>query len=151
MQLIGLLLAGMMIMPVLSAGLNSANHYLRVYIGESVAQRLRQELFDHLLHVRLAIARVLLQRPRLLLLDGATSAWDALTEQKMRVTIEKARAGRTAFVVAHRLTIILNADRILVIDRGRIVEMGSRTELLARQGLFFDLYLYQAQSLKSEQ
>ena len=53
-RLIGLLLAGMMIAPVLSAGLNSANHYLRVYIGEGVAQRLRQELFDHLLHVRLA-------------------------------------------------------------------------------------------------
>jgi len=98
---------------------------------------------------RLAIARALLQRPRLLLLDEATSALDALTEQKVRVAIDKARAGRTAIVVAHRLTTILNADRILVIDRGRIVEMGSRTELLARQGLFFDLY--QAQSLESEQ
>ena len=52
-------------------------------------------------------------------------------------------------VVAHRLTTIINADRILVIDQGRIVEMGSRTDLLARQGLFFDLY--QAQSLESEQ
>ena len=98
---------------------------------------------------RLAIARALLQRPRLLLLDEATSALDALTEQKVRVAIDKARAGRTAIVVAHRLTTILNADRILVIDRGRIVEMGGRTELLARQGLFFDLY--QAQSLESEQ
>ena len=98
---------------------------------------------------RLAIARALLQRPRLLLLDEATSALDALTEQKVRVAIDKARAGRTAVVVAHRLTTILNADRILVIDQGRIVEMGSRTDLLARQGLFFDLY--QAQSLESEQ
>ncbi len=74
---------------------------------------------------------------------------DALTEQKVRVAIDKARAGRTAIVVAHRLTTILNADRILVIDQGRIVEMGSRTELLARQVLLFDLY--QAQSLESEQ
>ena len=98
---------------------------------------------------RLAVARALLQRPRLLLLDEATSALDALTEQKVRVAIDKARAGRTAIVVAHRLTTILKADRILVIDQGRIVEMGSRTELLARQGLFFDLY--QAQSLESEQ
>ncbi len=98
---------------------------------------------------RLAIARALLQRPRLLLLDEATSALDALTEQRVRAAIDKARVGRTAVVVAHRLTTILNADRILVIDRGRIVEMGSRTELLARQGLFFDLY--QAQSLESEQ
>ena len=53
-RLIGLLLTGMMTVPVLSASLNAANHYLRVYIGEGVAQRLRQELFDHLLHVRLA-------------------------------------------------------------------------------------------------
>ena len=83
------------------------------------------------------------------MLDEATSALDALTEQKVRVAIDKARAGRTAIVVAHRLTTILNADRILVIDQGRIVEMGSRTDLLARQGLFFDLY--QAQSLESEQ
>jgi len=98
---------------------------------------------------RLAVARALLQRPRLLLLDEATSALDALTEQKVRVAIDKARAGRTAIVVAHRLTTILKADRILVIDQGRIVEMGSRTELLTRQGLFFDLY--QAQSLESEQ
>ena len=80
------------------------------------------------------------------MLDEATSALDALTEQKVRVAIDKARAGRTAIVVAHRLTTILNADRILVIDRGRIVDMGSCTELLARQGLFFDLY--QAQSLE---
>ena len=81
---------------------------------------------------RLAIARALLQRPRFLLLDEATSALDALTEQKVRVAIDKARTGRTAIVVAHRLTTILNADRILVIDQGRIVEMGSRSELLAR-------------------
>ena len=83
------------------------------------------------------------------MLDEATSALDALTEQKVRAAIDKARAGRTAIVVAHRLTTILNTDRILVIDQGRIVETGSRTELLARQGLFFDLY--QAQSLESEQ
>ena len=76
-----------------------------------------------------------LQRPRLLLLDEATSALDALTEQKVRVAIDKARAGRTAVVVAHRLTSILNADRILVIDQGRIVEMGSRTPSCAPRPL----------------
>ena len=93
---------------------------------------------------RLAIARALAQRPRLLLLDEATSALDALTDQKVRAAIDKVRAGRTAIVVAHRLITILQADRILVIDQGRIVEMGSHQELLARRGLFFDLY--QAQS-----
>ena len=93
---------------------------------------------------RLAIARALLQRPRLLLLDEATAALDALSEQKVRSAIDKARAGRTAIVVAHRLSTILQADRILVIEQGRTVEMGRPDELLARRGLFFDLY--QAQS-----
>ena len=93
---------------------------------------------------RLAIARALLQRPRLLLLDEATAALDALTDQKVRAAIAKVRTGRTAIAVAHRLTTILDADRILVIDQGGIVEMGSPAELLARPGLFFDLY--QAQS-----
>ena len=65
---------------------------------------------------RLEIARALLKRPRLLLLDEATSALDALIEQKVRTAFEQARAGRTAIVVAHRLSTILNADRVLVID-----------------------------------
>lgn len=94
---------------------------------------------------RIAIARALLQHPRLLLLDEATSALDALTEQKVRAAIDQARVGRTTIVVAHRLTTIKQADRILVIDNGRIAEMGTVQELLARRGLFFDLY--QAQSL----
>ncbi len=89
---------------------------------------------------RLAIARALLERLRLLLLDEPTSALDALTEQKVRPAIDKARAGLTAIVVAHRLITVLQADRILVIDQGRIVEMGTLQELLARRGLFFHLY-----------
>ena len=93
---------------------------------------------------RLAIARALRKRPRLLLLDEATSALDALTEQKVRDAFEQARAGRTAIVVAHRLSTILNADRILVIDQGRIVETGSRDKLLTRRGLFYDLYKAQS-------
>ena len=93
---------------------------------------------------RLAIARTLQQHPRLLLLDEATSALDALTEQKVRTAFDHARAGRTAIVVAHRLSTILNADRILVVDRGRIVETGSRTELLKLRGLFSDLYKAQS-------
>ena len=93
---------------------------------------------------RLAIARALRQRPRLLLFDEATSALDALTEQKVRTAFDRARAGRTAIVVAHRLSTILNADRILVVDQGRIVETGSRTELLKLGGLFSDLYKAQS-------
>ncbi len=93
---------------------------------------------------RLAIARALRKRPRLLLLDEATSALDALTEQKVRDAFDRARAGRTAIVVAHRLSTIINADRILVIDQGRIVEIGSRDKLLTRRGLFYDLYKAQS-------
>ena len=93
---------------------------------------------------RLAIARALRKSPRLLLLDEATSALDALTEQKVRDAFDKARAGRTAIVVAHRLSTILNADRIFVIDQGRLIETGSRRELLAQRGLFYDLYTAQS-------
>ncbi len=93
---------------------------------------------------RLAIARALLQQPRLLLLDEATSALDALTEQKVRAAIDLARQGRTAIVVAHRLVTILQADRILVIDKGRLVETGTHQSLLARRGLFYDLYRAQS-------
>ncbi len=93
---------------------------------------------------RLAIARALRKRPRLLLFDEATSALDALTELKVRTAFEQARAGRTAIVVAHRLSTILAADRILVIDQGRIVETGSREELLTLRGLFHDLYKAQS-------
>ena len=93
---------------------------------------------------RLAIARALRKSPRLLLLDEATSALDALTEQKVRTAFENARDGRTAIVVAHRLSTIFNADRILVIDEGRIAEMGSCSELLRRGGLFSDLYKAQS-------
>jgi len=93
---------------------------------------------------RVAIARALLQQPRLLLLDEATSALDALTEQKVRAAIDVARQGRTAIVVAHRLVTILRADRVLVIDRGRLVETGTTQTLLAQRGLFYDLYRAQS-------
>ena len=94
---------------------------------------------------RLAIARAILRRPRILLLDEATSSLDALTELKVRNAIEKAKIGRTTIVVAHRLATVMHADRILVISKGQIVEAGTPRELLARRGLFFDLY--EAQSL----
>jgi len=95
---------------------------------------------------RLAIARAILRRPRILLLDEATASLDALTEVKVKKALENARIGRTTIVVAHRLSTVIDADRILVIDRGQIVEEGTLRELLANRGLFFELY--KAQSLE---
>lgn len=94
---------------------------------------------------RIAIARAVLRRPRLLLLDEATSALDALTEQRLRDSLDSLRVGRTTIVIAHRLATIVHADRILVIDNGRLVEQGSPDELLKQQGLFHAFY--QAQRL----
>ena len=89
---------------------------------------------------RLALCRAILEQPRILLLDEATSALDALTDQKVRAALETARRGRTTMVVAHRLVTVMQADRILVIDEGRLVQADAPQTLLAQPGLFRDLY-----------
>jgi ABC-type multidrug transport system fused ATPase/permease subunit len=94
---------------------------------------------------RLAICRALLREPKILLLDEATSNLDAVTELRIRDAIESVRVGRTTIVVAHRLATVMRADRILVLDRGRIVETGTPAELIANRGPFYELY--EAQSL----
>ncbi|WP_439648861.1 ABC transporter ATP-binding protein [Deinococcus betulae] len=89
---------------------------------------------------RVAIARALLKDPRILILDEATSALDNESEALVQAALERLMQGRTTFVIAHRLSTIRTADRIVVMDGGRIVEDGSHAELLARGGLYRDLY-----------
>jgi ATP-binding cassette subfamily B protein len=89
---------------------------------------------------RIAIARVLLKDPRILILDEATSALDTVSERLIQAALERLMEGRTTVAIAHRLSTILRADRILVYERGRIVEQGSHAELLERGGLYARLY-----------
>jgi subfamily B ATP-binding cassette protein MsbA len=89
---------------------------------------------------RLAIARAVLKNPRLLILDEATSALDSESERLVQEALERLMSRRTTFVVAHRLTTIQRADRILVLNRGRIVEEGTHASLIERKGLYHYLY-----------
>jgi len=89
---------------------------------------------------RVGLARALLAGPRLLVLDEATSALDGPTEAAIQATLRKVRAGRTTLVVAHRLSTIVDADQILVISRGRIVERGDHAALLAADGEYASLW-----------
>jgi ATP-binding cassette subfamily B protein len=89
---------------------------------------------------RLAIARVILKDPKILILDEATSSLDSSNETLIQAALEPLLSGRTSLVIAHRLSTIRKADRIVVLERGRIVELGSHDALLARGGLYAKLH-----------
>ncbi len=92
---------------------------------------------------RLALARMMLGAPSVVVLDEATASLDTATEQAVQRALEAALAGRTSIVIAHRLSTIRRADLILVLDHGRIVERGTHAELLDRRGRYFELYTAQ--------
>lgn len=91
----------------------------------------------------LAIARAALADPRVLILDEATSSVDTRTERKIQAALDELMEGRTSFVIAHRLSTIRNADQVLVLKAGTIIERGTHEELLAAQGFYYDLYMSQ--------
>ncbi|MDJ0315128.1 ABC transporter ATP-binding protein [Arthrobacter sp. H35-D1] len=91
----------------------------------------------------MTIARAWISNPGILILDEATSSVDTRTEVMIRQAMNRLRANRTSFVIAHRLSTIRDADLILVMDHGEIIEQGSHEELLARKGFYYDLYMSQ--------
>lgn len=93
---------------------------------------------------RIAIARAILANPRILILDEATSNLDTESESLIQASLKELMKGRTTFVIAHRLSTIRQADQILVIEKGNIVERGKHDELIELQGRYYQLYTYQA-------
>jgi ATP-binding cassette, subfamily B, heavy metal transporter len=99
---------------------------------------------------RIAIARTLLKDPPILILDEATSALDSRTEADIQATLDKVAERRTTLIIAHRLSTIVNADIILVLDGGRVVESGSHSELLAKRGLYAEMWARQQSEREEE-
>ncbi|MEO8373801.1 MAG: ABC transporter ATP-binding protein/permease [Sphingomonas bacterium] len=99
---------------------------------------------------RVAIARTLLKNPPILILDEATSALDSRTEAEIQDTLEDIERGRTTIVIAHRLSTVVNADEIVVLEAGEVVERGTHSELLRQNGLYAEMWTRQAQEREEE-
>jgi ATP-binding cassette subfamily B protein len=97
---------------------------------------------------RAASAGMRVPNPSILLFDEATSALDTRTEQEIQRSLEEVSRGRTTVVIAHRLSTIINADEIVVLDRGRVAERGRHGELLTRNGLYADMWRRQQEAAR---
>jgi ATP-binding cassette, subfamily B, heavy metal transporter len=99
---------------------------------------------------RVAIARVILKAPRILVFDEATSALDTKTERAIQASLAEVSAGRTTLVIAHRLSTIVDADEILVLDGGQVIERGHHTELMRRRGIYATMWTRQQEAARRE-
>jgi ATP-binding cassette subfamily B protein len=100
---------------------------------------------------RVAIARALLKNPRVLIFDEATSALDSKSEKAIQAELERISVGRTTLVIAHRLSTVMDADTILVLNHGRIVERGTHRDLLAAGGEYARMWALQQQAAQAEE
>ncbi|MGD8908652.1 MAG: ATP-binding cassette domain-containing protein, partial [Chromatiales bacterium] len=99
---------------------------------------------------RVAIARAMLKRPRILVFDEATSSLDSQTEQAIQETLREVARDHTTLVIAHRLSTVVDADRILVMQEGRIVEQGTHQALLTQQGLYQRMWQLQQKEQRAQ-
>ena len=99
---------------------------------------------------RISIARAILKNPQILILDEATSALDTESECVVQEALDRLMVGRTSFVIAHRLSTIKNADKIMVLEKGQLIEQGNHDELMAMDGLYAHLYKIQYRSKEAK-
>ena len=100
---------------------------------------------------RVAIARTLLKNPPILILDEATSSLDTLTEKEIKVSLNNLAKKRTSIIIAHRLSTIVDANKILVFEKGKIIEQGTHIQLLRKKGLYADMWNTQQTIEKAEE
>jgi ATP-binding cassette subfamily B multidrug efflux pump len=96
---------------------------------------------------RIAIARAIVKNPRILIMDDCTSAVDMETEHEIQKALKQVMAGRTTFIIAHRISSVKNADEILMLDKGRIIESGTHNQLMCLKGRYYEMVRQQYKDL----